>query len=149
MKKALVGILVVAVLVAGGSFLLGCMPPGAPDQSAATAEEVPVVRDSGDVVADAVVVPVLDAQLSLPTGGIVDEVLVAEGDQVGAGQMLLRLDSVRQEAAVAQAEAQVARVESSLAELRSGARPEEIRGGPRHRRTGAGSTHQNRGGRSP
>jgi HlyD family secretion protein len=129
MKKVLVGIVVVAVLVGAGSTLLGCAlprPPGAPAEAEPTAALVPVVRDSSDIVADAVVVPVRDAQLSLPTGGIVAEVLVAEGDQVEAGQVLVRLDSARQEAAVAQAEAQVLRVQNTVAELKAGARPEEI-----------------------
>ncbi|MGB9359023.1 MAG: hypothetical protein WCC01_10750, partial [Acidimicrobiia bacterium] len=86
MKKVLVGIVIVALLVGIGSMLLGCTPPGAPAvEPEAAAEQVPVVRDSGDIVADAVVVPVRDAQLGLATGGIVDEVLVAEGNQVKAG----------------------------------------------------------------
>ena len=126
MKRVLIGIVVMAVLVAVGSMLLGCTPPGAPGEPEATVEEVPVVRSSLDIVAEAVVVPVRDAQLSLPTGGIVAEVLVAEGDQVEAGQVLVRLDSARQEAAVAQAEAQVLRAQNTVAELKAGARPEEI-----------------------
>ena len=123
MKKALISFLVCMVLAGG---LVGCGSSGAPEATTETAGDIPLVRESGDVVADAVVVPVRDAQLSLPTGGIVAEVLVGEGDEVEAGQVILRLDSVRQEAAVAQAEAQVARVEASLAELQAGARPEEI-----------------------
>jgi HlyD family secretion protein len=126
MKKVLIGIVVLAVVVAFGSMLFSCSPPGAPDESETAVEAVPVVRDSGDIVADAVVVPVRDAQLSLSTGGVVAEVLVAEGDQVEAGQALVRLDSARQEAAVAQAEAQVLRAENAVAELKAGARPEEI-----------------------
>jgi HlyD family secretion protein len=127
MNKVLVGIVVVILLVGSGSLLAGCSPPGAPQaEPEATVEQLPVVRDSGDIVSDAVVVPVRDAQLSLPTGGIVAEVLVAEGDQVEAGQVLVRLDAARQEAAVAQAEAQLLRVQNTLAELKAGARPEEI-----------------------
>jgi HlyD family secretion protein len=129
MKKALIGIVVVVVLAGVGSTLLGCeLPraPGAPTEPEPTAEVPPVVQDSGDIVADAVVVPVRDVRLSLPTGGVVAEVPVAEGDQVEAGQVLVRLDSARQEAAVAQAEAQVIRVQNTLAELKAGARPEEI-----------------------
>jgi HlyD family secretion protein len=126
MKKIVVGIVLVALLVGVASLLAGCAPPGAPAEPEATAELVPVVRDTGDVVSDAVVVPVRDAQLSLPTGGIVAEILVAEGDDVEAGQVLLRLDSARQEAAVSQTEAQVLRVQNTLAELKAGARPEEI-----------------------
>lgn len=129
MKKVFVGFIVVALLMGVGSLLLGCSnsgPSGAQEEPQTTVGEVPLVRDSGDIVADAVVVPVRDAQLSLPTGGIVAEVLVAEGDQVETGQVLVRLDSARQEAAVAQAEAQVQRAQNALAEVVAGARPEEI-----------------------
>jgi HlyD family secretion protein len=129
MKRIVIGVVVLALLVGVGGTLLGCArtgPAGAPAGEEPTVVEVPVVRSSGDIVADAVVVPVRDAQLSLPTGGIVAEVLASEGDQVEAGQVLVRLASARQEAAVAQAEAQVLRVENTVAELKAGARPEEI-----------------------
>jgi multidrug resistance efflux pump len=129
MKKVFIGIVVAAVLVGVGITLLGCelpRPPGAPDETEPTVEVLPVVQENGDIVADAVVVPVREAQLSLPTGGITAELLVAEGDEVDAGQLLLRLESARQEAAVAQAEAQVLRAENAVAELKAGARPEEI-----------------------
>ena len=71
--------------------------------------------------------PARVAGLSLPTGGIVAEVLVAEGEQVAAGQMLVRLDSARQAAAVTQAEAQLQRAQAALAELKAGLRDEERR----------------------
>jgi len=77
-------------------------------------------------VADAVVVPARSAKLSLPTGGIVAETLVSEGESVEAGQVVLRLDAARQASAVAQAEAQVRRAQSRLDELKAGARPQEI-----------------------
>jgi HlyD family secretion protein len=129
MKKVRLAILIGAVLAVLGGLLAACAPP-IPGGEQATEEpadvQVPVVEASGDVLADAVVVPVRDAQLSLPTSGIVVEVAVSEGQEVEADQVLLRLDSAKQEAAVAQAAAQVARVESSLAELRAGARVEEI-----------------------
>ena len=79
------------------------------------------------VSAEAKVVPARVAGLSLPTGGIVAEVLVAEGEQVAAGQTLVRLDSARQAAAVAQAEAQLQRAQAALAELKAGSRDEERR----------------------
>jgi multidrug resistance efflux pump len=84
------------------------------------------VRASNEVVADAAVVPVRNADLSLPSGGIVAEIPVAEGESVEAGQVLLRLESARQQAAVAQAEAGLARTQARLAELKAGARSEEV-----------------------
>lgn len=47
---------------------------------------VPVVR------ADAVVVPIHSANLGMPRGGLVSDVLVRENDAVEAGQLLVRLD---------------------------------------------------------
>lgn len=128
MKKWLIGLLIVAVLGGGGYFLATRLGPGA-GQAQATPTAAPAlapVRASDDVIADAVVVPVQSAQLSMPTGGIVAELLATEGDLKAAGQSLLRLDSARQAAAVAGAEAQLRSAESALADLKAGPRPEEI-----------------------
>lgn len=84
------------------------------------------VRAGNEVVADAAVVPVLSADLSLPTGGIVAEILAQEGQQIEQGAPILRLESARQEAAVAQADAGLAAAQARLAELNSGARSAEI-----------------------
>ncbi len=102
-------------------------PANTPAAPAAQATDVlPPVRASNDVVADAVVVPARTANLSLPAGGIVTEILVEEGAQVEAGQPLLRVQAQRQQAAVAQAEAGVQRATARLAELRAGPRSQEI-----------------------
>lgn len=58
--------------------------------------------------------PLLFANLSLPTGGQVVEILVAEGQSVNSGDPLLRLDSADVEIALQQAEAQLATAESGL-----------------------------------
>lgn len=87
---------------------------------------LPPVRASNDVVADAVVVPARAADLSLPGGGIVAEILVEEDAQVEAGQPLLRVQALRQQAAVAQAEAGVQRATARHAELRAGPRSQEV-----------------------
>jgi HlyD family secretion protein len=78
------------------------------------------------VVADARVVPVREASLSLTNGGIVKEILVAEGDQVEAGQLLLRLDAAQQKVAVARATADVQRAQATLQQLLAGPREAEI-----------------------
>ena len=70
--------------------------------------------------------PVQFASLSLPAGGIVSELLVEEGETVEAGTVLLRLEAAQQRAAVAQAEAAFQAAEARLAELKAGARPQEI-----------------------
>ncbi len=51
---------------------------------------------------------------------------VAEGTQVTAGTLLVKLDDRQQIATVAQARAEVSRAKAVLEELRNGARPEEI-----------------------
>jgi HlyD family secretion protein len=51
---------------------------------------------------------------------------VAEGDDVGAGDLLLTLDSARQDAKIAEAKNRLAEAESALEELRNGPRKETI-----------------------
>ncbi len=70
--------------------------------------------------------PVRRADLSFPAGGIVGEVLVSEGDEVEAGQLLVRLNDARQRAAIAIAEADVRRAKARLAEVQAGSREQEI-----------------------
>ena len=60
-------------------------------------------------------------------GGRVCEVLVEEGDAVVAGDVLVRLEAMELEAAVAAAAAQLAQAEALLAKLEAGARVEDIR----------------------
>jgi multidrug resistance efflux pump len=57
---------------------------------------------------------------------VVTEVLVAEGDDVEAGQVLVRLESKQQAAAVAQAEAGLRRAQVRLDELKAGPTQQEI-----------------------
>ncbi|HYM69575.1 MAG TPA: HlyD family efflux transporter periplasmic adaptor subunit [bacterium] len=79
------------------------------------------------MIAEARVVPVRYVSLSLPGGGAFAEVLVAEGDRVQAGQVLARLDTARQaQAAVSQADATLSASKAKLADLRSGARAQEL-----------------------
>jgi HlyD family secretion protein len=67
-----------------------------------------------------------DADLGFQAPGRVLEIAVREGDRVEQGQVLARLDTREVEAAVAAARAQVAAAEARLAELRRGARPQEV-----------------------
>jgi len=92
------------------------------------------------IIAEGHVMPAQRADLALNASGAVAEVLVAEGDPVNAGQALLRLDSRKQQAAVAQAEAALARAngaraaaaaaqgkaQAALALLKAGPRDEDI-----------------------
>ena len=91
MKKVLIGVVVLAI-VGGIAYIL--LSRGGLGATAATATPVPEaaqepVKARNEVVADAIVVPERTANLSLPTGGIVAEVFVEEGDVVDAGQALV------------------------------------------------------------
>lgn len=72
------------------------------------------------------VVPAVWATLSAQTGGVVMEVQVAPGDEVGAGDVLVRLDPADAQLAVQQAEAALAAAQARLDELKAGPRPEEL-----------------------
>ena len=65
-------------------------------------------------------------RLGAPTAGWLEAVPIARGDQVQPGDLLFALEAGRQRAAVAEAEAQLARARSELADLKLGKRPEEI-----------------------
>ena len=123
-------ILLVVLAVAAGGYLaadqagwlrgLGAQP------TPATAAKVPVVKTGGLVVAEARVMPVRYAALSLQSGGVVSQVLATEGDRVGAGQVILRLDARELELQVAQAEATLAQAEARLRQLKRGPTPEDL-----------------------
>ncbi|TCJ12940.1 biotin/lipoyl-binding protein [Parasulfuritortus cantonensis] len=72
-------------------------------------------------------VDVRQVDLAFDASGRVAEMRVQEGDRVGKGQVLARLDTTRLQLSLAQAEAQAAAQRSTLAKLRAGSRPEEIR----------------------
>jgi len=111
MKKILVGILLVALVA-------GCSQAGPKPTPTATPGAAKKVKSSG-ASAQGYVTPVKRADLSFRTGGRVAEVLVKEGDTVKAGQPPIRLQDAELKAAVAQAKAELDR-------LQAGARAEEI-----------------------
>ena len=128
MRRWILIILVVLIVVAGGGYAYFQTQGGFPQPSAAeaTATPLPAIATAPEVIVDAVVVPARFAELSLAAGGIVDEVLVNEGDQVEAGQLLARLENERQVIAIAQAEAQVRSVQAGIDQLLAGSRPQEL-----------------------
>src|SRR5258706_8038954 len=83
LKKYIIGLIVLALLAGGAYLYLG---RGAADVAAPqTAQAAPAVEASSQTIAEAKVVPIRSAALSLASGGMVAEVLVKEGDQVKAG----------------------------------------------------------------
>lgn len=102
----------------------GCGQAAPPPAGAAT--PIPPVRADSALLAEGVILPAYTTQLALTTGGRVIRVEVAEGDAVAAGQVLLRVDDARLQAAVAQAEAARQAARAELAKAEAGARQEEI-----------------------
>jgi HlyD family secretion protein len=88
-----------------------------------------LTRDNGaeSVVKAAGTVEATEADLGFQAGGRIEEITVREGDLVGAGQELARLESAELEARRSAAQAQLDGARAQLAELQRGARPEELR----------------------
>ncbi len=138
MRWWLVGVIVLILLGGGGYFAYRAgvfTPAGGPaDTTLATQDVLNSTMENGSaalvaapsVVADAKLLPAQRADLSLAVGGIVGEIFVQEGDQVEAGQLLLRLKANQQQAAVSQAQANLQRAEAQLRELTATARPQEV-----------------------
>ena len=123
MKKITFALIAVLLIAAAAFAALRFRASGDQQQPAVeTTAALPAARTA----VDGRVVPVRRAQLSLPIPGIVAEVLIQEGDTVAAGQPLLRLHAEQQQAAVAQANAQLARAQARLAELETGAQEAEL-----------------------
>lgn len=124
-KSKAIGSVLVGWLVAIA--IAGCTREPIPVKPTPTAAaSVKGIQAGERIIAEGRVIPVKSADLNLSSTGIVAEVLVAEGDQVKQGQPLVRLDSKRQAAAVAQAQANLAAAEAQLAKLQAGATAEEV-----------------------
>ena len=126
--KRIVVIAVALLLLVGVAFfvLTGLFGGDAEESSAVEAPSGPVLASS-EVSAEAVVEPVRKVTLTVPAGATVAEVLVEPGSMVVEGEVLVRLDAVREEAAVSHAEAGLERAEAALNKLRAGPTPAEIR----------------------
>lgn len=136
MKRLLLIVIILVVLGGGGYYAMqsGLLtrPTAATTPTATEAQansNAPAPQSEGatpSIVADARLVPVQRADLSLSTGGIVAEILTQEGEAVVAGQLLVRLNANQQQVAVALAQADLQRAQSRLAELTAPARQEEV-----------------------
>jgi HlyD family secretion protein len=111
MKKYIIGIVLLALLT-------GCASSG-PNPSATPTAAAAKRASATGASAQGYLAPVRRANLAFRVSGRVTQVLVKEGDQVKTGQPLIKLQDADLKAALAQAQADLARV-------RAGARPEEI-----------------------
>lgn len=122
-KKVVIGVvLAVAVLAAAAWIYTAYL---APQPEADTVEE-PEEEVTRVVSATGVVLPFRWATISFKMGGVVEGVLVEEGDQVQEGQLLVQLDNSDLEEAVAQAEAALATAQAALAQVEAVSRAEEL-----------------------
>lgn len=97
------------------------LQPGADDTITVTTGDIATtISASGNLVAER------EAQLSLPQQGIVTVVHVQVGDVVAAGDPLVEIDRTELERTVRNAEQSLIIQENNLAELYTGATPEEI-----------------------
>lgn len=124
---AVIALGIVLTVVAGSvPFLKGGMAAAQEMNGEDVTESVSAVPEYYEVIAEAAVVPVRHAALSLSASGIATEVLAKEGDVVEEGQVILRLVDTHQQAAVAQAEAGLESARAQLAALEAGPRAQEI-----------------------
>ena len=142
MKKIIVIVIVIAVLAGAGFFgYQQFLAPATPTPTPTVEASASGKSSSSEMVsAEGFVVPVHKVDLAFQAGGPVAEILVAEGDHVEAKQVLARLDSIDQQMAVAQAEAnvkqalagverakaEVVSAQAELAQAKSGATPEAV-----------------------
>lgn len=123
-QRVLIGVVVVAILLAGGVFVYRQF--FAPEATVSSPEPVPTaqagnrvntvaVNTGADTVsAEGQIVPLRSTFLAFTGTGLLTEILVPEGQTVVAGQPILRLDTADQELAVAQAESQLAQAQANL-----------------------------------
>ena len=131
MKRLLALVLVVAVVAAAAYVATGGLGPAVTPSPSAAATPVTA---ADEVIADGRLVPSRRAEIGPAIPGTVAEVLVKEGDEVAAGDELLRLADAAAVAAVdgakaslTAARANVARAEAQRDALPDGATDEQVR----------------------
>jgi HlyD family secretion protein len=118
--------LFVVVGLVGSVMLASCA--GLPGAAPAATPTAVAVEPAGPVpvIADGKIVPLTDATLAFERGGIVMEVLIAEGEQVSAGQALARLDTRALALRVEEQRVNLQRAEARYQQTAEGASPEAI-----------------------
>jgi len=117
----------VLVVCLGTLGLAACGNPMAPTAVPGLVADASFLSESADIVsASAVVVPMREAVLSIRASGRLEEILVAKGQEVSAGQELARVETRDLGQALSEAEAGLQAAQASLAKVKAGARPQEI-----------------------
>ncbi len=109
-KTGLIMLIMLLVVLTGG-----CTTVQSVLSPTATPTPPPVAESRAGVIAEARIVPRDEAVLFFSTAGTLGEVLVSEGEQVQAGQVLARLsESAQAQAALAQAKAELLAAQQAL-----------------------------------
>jgi len=111
---------ILLVLMTGALLIAGCDSLPIPSQATETPEAVKVEAVIPVVSATGVIVPAQWTTLSMATAGLVEEILVEEGDQVEEDQVLVRLKGTEELlAAIAGARYEMASAQKALTDLSS------------------------------
>lgn len=73
------------------------------------------------------VVPVKEIELAFPVTGTISQILVKEGDKVGKGTVLVKLDTQRAQADFENAQAKIAEAQARLDKMNAGASVEDVK----------------------
>ncbi len=122
-KRIVIVAVILVVVLGGGAWVYTTYL--APQPEAEVPEE-PEEELTRVVSATGVVLPFRWTTLSYRIGGVVEEVLVEEGDEVQQGQLLVQVDATDAEDAVAQAEAALATAQATLVQVEAAPRAEEV-----------------------
>jgi multidrug efflux pump subunit AcrA (membrane-fusion protein) len=123
-RRLLAAVLLVLVLASAGYV---CASPPIATQAAAPEKVVGQATGAGaTVVASGEVVPSLEAGLSSAVGGRVGMVMVTAGQEVEAGDVLVRLDTTMLETQIVQAEIAVEAARSQVRLLEAGPQPGQV-----------------------
>jgi HlyD family secretion protein len=126
MKRTIFYVILGAIIVVAMAGMTACQT----QSNGQSEEDRSAVVERGtmlvSVSASGSIEPQARVDLAFETSGEVVEAPVEVGDRVAAGDVLARLDARQLELQVQQAEAALALIEAQLAQLRAGARPEEV-----------------------
>jgi HlyD family secretion protein len=123
----IIAVVVVLLLLGGGTY--AALASTGANGAAAAATPTPdlaAITGGDQIVVEGSVVPLQSAELTFQSSGIVDEVLVEEGDAVKKGDPLARLDTRELLLGVERAKVQISKATAAYDKLVEGATPEEI-----------------------
>jgi len=126
MKKFALIAIVIVIAVAIGGYMFFNSAEGETQAEAPLPSTDLTLAKQPIVSAEGYVLPEHDINIAFKTNGRLVELLVKEGDQIKAGQLLAKLDSVDQQFSVAEAEANLATAKAELAKTTADPTPEDV-----------------------